>query len=262
MSKNALIFTCFVFAMAATTANATALNATDSGWWDDTGFSGTASGLNFIAGKWEYNPALPPENDTTGRLPYQVWSRNFFVFDLENVGPVTSATLRLDANWVFGNGNYTLWDVNVDPTVDVSRHSINGLRLDIFADLGGGTTYGTTAMTGNFFGAPATTIDIELNAAAIAELNSFASCSEPNPPDSRQCRWAIGGDYVTDVPFENGNGHSIEFAFGDTGAVPSTYRYMRQLIINEGTPVPEPATTTLLALGLLGVGFARKRRTH
>lgn len=28
------------------------------------------------------------------------------------------------------------------------------------------------------------------------------------------------------------------------------------------TPVPEPSTTALLALGLLGVGFARKRRSH
>jgi hypothetical protein len=26
--------------------------------------------------------------------------------------------------------------------------------------------------------------------------------------------------------------------------------------------IPEPTTTALFALGLLGVGFARKRRTH
>jgi hypothetical protein len=257
MLKKNLAFTCLVFSMAATTANATALNATDSGWWDDTGFSGTASGLNFIAGKWEYNPALPPDNDPT-RDPYQVWSRNFFVFDLENVGPVTSATLRLDTNWVSDDGNYTLWDVNVDPTVAVSRHSIDGLRTDIFDDLGEGTTYGTTAMTGNALGLlPPTFIDIELNAAAIAEINSFASCTEPNS-DTRQCRWAIGGDYVTDVPFVNGNGHSIEFAFGDTGAYPSTYRYTRQLIINE---VPLPAAAWLFGSALLGlIGVSRRQK--
>ena len=60
-------------------AGAVTLNAVDSGWYNDAGFH-DATNQNYIAGLC---------SDCGGAV-----FRNFFVFDLTGVGPVSSATLR------------------------------------------------------------------------------------------------------------------------------------------------------------------------
>ena len=49
---------------------------------------------------------------------------------------------------------------------------------------------------------------------------------------------------------------------GNTGAGNGRHMRLDNVQIGASVPVPEPTTTALLALGLLGAGFARKRRTH
>ena len=51
------------------------------------------------------------------------------------------------------------------------------------------------------------------------------------------------------------------FSLNSVGSANADF-YIGGLALLSTSQVPEPTTTALLALGLLGIGFARKRRTH
>lgn len=153
--------------------------------------------------------------------------RNFFVFDTSSiVGQVTSAILRLRAGNIPGNGTYTLFDVTTPVTA--LRAGGSGLT-DIYADLGSGTRYGSTALTSV---QTSGLVDITLNADAIAAINA------------RPGLFALAGTY--DTP--------DSFAFGGTDA-----DERRQLRL-ETNAVPEPASMALVGLGLCAIFGARKRK--
>ncbi len=240
MLKNTLVFTCLVFSMAAITANATIINYTDSGWFDSTGFSTSNSFSNYVAGTWEYDPS---DHNLPGD-PYNVETRNFFVFDLTNVvGTVTSATLRLDsaATWA---ATYSVFDV-VSPITALRRappqFPSEPLKPAVYDDLGEGIEYGSTPLSNTNLQNP-TYIDIVLNEAALASINAKDGCT---PGDSQDCLWAIGGRYESLFPL---------FAFGNSGLG------VRQLIYAT-SPVPEPTTMLLFGTGLIGLaGVSRRRR--
>jgi hypothetical protein len=238
--KKTLLFTCLVFSIAATTANAGAITATDSGYWDNTGFSGTASFSQYIAGDWTCNP---PYCGT----PTDVTTRNFFVFDLANVGTITSATLRISSGSVFLNSTYSLYDVDT-LIPDLRATSLDGgLQPGIYDDLGTGDSYGSTGLTAiskdNEY-----IVEISLTMAALDSINAFNGCDPLlNPdrnPDSFDCYWALGGTYEL-----------FGFAFGFSGDG------VRELVYTTApTPTPVPATLALFGLGLAGLGWSRRKK--
>jgi hypothetical protein len=223
-----IVFACLALSMAATTANAVAISYTDSGWWDSTGFSTDLSFSNYVAGTWQCNP---PYCDPAR----PVLTRNFFVFDLDGVGTVTSATLRLstEASWA---GTYSIWDV--DTAIPTLRAPGLG-NTAVFDDLGSGVSYGSIALTPTAI-VDGVIIEIELTAAALASINAKDGC---DPAPSVDCLWAIGGSFDPVIPGL--------FAFGNSGLG------VRELVYS--TSVPEPTTALLLACGLVALGVRRRR---
>lgn len=168
------------------------LTATASGFYDQTGLHEPG---NYAVG-W-----YVPGNDEL---------RDYFVFDLSAVsGTVTSAFLRLTTappTFIrYGSNDpsetYTLFDVST--TLPTLTGGTGGVAA--FADLGGGTSYGTLVATT----AIGETVDVVLNAAGIAFL--AGSTGEV----------AIGGAMTTLA-----QGATNEFLFNSTSA-----SLTRQLIV-------------------------------
>jgi hypothetical protein len=134
---------------------------------------------------------------------------------------VTAATLQINSGFVSSDGTYTVYDV----TTPINELRAGGLnRLDIYQDLGSGVSYGQA----NLFAtqnAQSVTIDIPLNAAAVAAINANRNF------------FALGGNYVS-------NGFQ---AFGGTDS------NRRRRLILEGATVPIPGSAALLVIGLLGL---------
>jgi hypothetical protein len=239
-----IVFACFALSMTATTANAVAIEYTDSGWFTDTGFSTSNSFSSYVAGNWLANIGL-------------VNTRNFFVFDLADVGTVTSATLRLSPAQVGWGGTYKIWEV--DSTIPDLRQAppqFPAPPLDpfpkplVYADLGSGVSYGSIDLTPTAI-VPGAFIDIELTALALASINAKDGCDSTG--QSIDCLWAIGGSYDPN-PVAPGF-EFLQFAFGSSGGPNAP---LRQLITP--SPVPEPGSLALLGLGLAGLGFTRRKQ--
>ncbi len=146
------------------------LNATDSGWYFQTGYHDNTNN-NYIVG----------DCTTCGRSGSY---NDYFIFDLSNItAPITSAVLDI------GNGNgyvagvlstYSLFDVSAAvSSIDVARNDGDATGLAIFNDFQSGTLFGTRSITSVVQNSQVPTT---LNAAAIAALNT-----------ARGQRWVIGG---------------------------------------------------------------------
>ena len=181
-------------------ASTLTLNALDSGWYDGTGFHGSAN-PNYFAGQ-------------AGQQ-----FRDFVAFSIPSIPQtISGATLRL-TNGLASRGpgyispdpseTFTLFDVSTPIPALLAG---GGGQIGIFTDLGTGTSFGSRAISAadNFQIVP-----ITINAAGIAALNA-----------ARGTQMAIGGAVTT----ISGPADQLVFAF--TGNPTD----VKQLVLNLGQP--------------------------
>ncbi len=209
LAQKILLATLFCLPLAASAVPLT-LNHSDSGWYKSSGYH-NSSNENYIAGNTSSN------------------YRNWFVFDLSGITQnIVSAKLRLYSGNVSSSGIYDTFDVSTGINALLAGGSN---KTGIFTDLGSGVGYGSRNIAAH---EDCTIIDIVLNQAAIAALNSANGL------------WAIGGTYA-----------SSGYAFGYTGY----NSHVRQLILDvQPASVPEPGMFALMTIGFAGIlGFKRRR---
>ena len=164
------------------------VNAGAFGYWDSTGMH-TATALAYEVGQ------------PVASSPTQY--NNFFVFNLSGVSPlIQSASLNVSADGYsspLASDTYGLFDVT---TPIASLEATGSGETTIFQDLGSGVSYGTKTVTSASNG---TVLNIPLNAAAVAALNS-----------KRGSQFAIGGALTTLT------GSSAQYLFAGSGSPTDT----------------------------------------
>jgi len=147
----AVLLAAVAIGLGASPAKAAFVNATDRGWYDDTGFH-DPSNLNYIAG-----------------FDRGTQYRDFFVFDLSGISnPIISASLRLwnPSNGTTGPGTFQVSDVSTPiPSLTAGGSG----QTATFNDLGTGTSFGSVAVSTADNG---TFVTVNLNASALAFLNA------------------------------------------------------------------------------------------
>lgn len=214
--------------MAGQTANAAVIQAFDSGWYQNSGFTAGVSNINVGS------------SNLSGAI-----YNNYVAFNLAGLADqnITSATLTFYG----GNG------VNTSSTSETLglfdyKGSINALLGDqfsvpVYTDLGTGNSYGTADVASG----PISQFSVTLSAAAIADLNVAAH----NAGDTR---FVIGGSLQSiSGPFANEQLFAI---FGPQAALSSP----AFLTLDTVAAVPEPSTWAMMILGFAGVGFMAYRR--
>jgi len=155
---------------------------------------------------------------------------SWFGFDLsgQTATSIVSAKLYLynPSSGITGNGTYTLWDVSSASKNLLNTTGFSG-QTSVYADLGGGTSYGsrsfTTADNGNY-------MIFDLNASGLADL---------------QTSWGSGFFHI-------GGAATGNSAFANSNTVLQNQTYLEI--------VPEPSTFSLLVLGLGGIAAIRRRK--
>ncbi len=184
---------------------------------------------------------------------------SFFVFDLTGVSnAITRATLNL---WnpaaipsipLYTGNRYGSPDASetfnvVDVTTPISTLTAGGSGLTgVFADLGSGTVFGSYAASAADDG---TVISIQFNAAGLAVLNA-----------ARGSQIAFGGTLaMISGPAEQ---YLFAYTLGPTGGyfLPDVRRL--DLTTSDIPQAPEPASLTLLSLGLVGIAARTRRSMH
>jgi hypothetical protein len=164
--------------------------------------------------------------------------RSFFTFDLGDLAlqgqAITGATLRLQAFLGTGyndGGLISLFDVNT--TASVLNHTVGIASLAIWNDLGSGVSYGTGLARSPF--QPTDILNIQLNSAAIADLNN-----------------SVGNGL-----FSIGATKELREIFSASGANGN-----QQLVLEVSTvAVPlGPSTFPTTVLGLIAAGLLHRRK--
>jgi hypothetical protein len=204
-------------------ADVVTIAANDTGWYGSNGFHDAAN-KNYIVGHCA----------SCGGLDYH----NYLTFNLSGVsGTVTGATIQIFNPVTAGApGTYTLFDVSTPAGILMASNS-GAIGIAIFNDLGSGSAYGSINVSTADSG---TVITINLNAAAVAALNSTG-----------------GGTFAVGGFFTSPSAPSDSFVFGGSG----TDQRNRLILAVDGATVPEPMTILLLGTGLAGLaGTVRRRR--
>ena len=211
-------------------AGVVAVDATSRGCYKGAGTtfcsqSGTATGNYFL-----------------GHVPGPGEIRNYFSFDLTGLyGPVLGAALRIDTRGsvvdyfsLDATETFSLFDVDSGTVVGSS------IGTSGFADLGGGVSYGSADVSEALTG---TTLQIELNAAALADIVTAGG------------GFSIGGALTTLA-----GGADRESIFGSTAG--AAYRVQLVLTTVEHQAdlhLPAPESLAVLGGGLLAFAFIRRK---
>jgi hypothetical protein len=217
-------------AAAGVKADTITLTATDSGWYDSTGFHDSTN-KNYISG-------------SIGNTYH-----NYFVFGPISIPAgqsIVSAQLSLsnpttpNAGYSGPDGGLTYSNFDVSTAIATLEASQTG-RTDIFNDLGSGVNFGNTQVgPGNNTSG---VVLVNLDAAAIAALNAAAGSS-----------FAIGGALST-------TGDS-QYIFGFTGGNGGSGDVKQLILVTAplATTVPEPSTLLLFGIATAGLTAYRSRR--
>lgn len=199
-----MIFLSFLSLVAAdinTVSAQTIINATDSGWYDNSGFHSSINS-NYAVGEGD-----------------GIIVHNFFVFDLTGISMnIGSATLTIEnpSNGYYSGDAFEIWTL-YDVSTDITSLTASGNgHTGIYDDLGSGTIYGSVVETSDVNGQ---LVNVTLNAAGIAALNA-----------AKGGLFAIGGAITTLDGSDN-----KEYLFGH-----SDETYTRRLTLN-AEPAVVPA---------------------
>ncbi len=199
-------------------------DSVDNGWYKDDG---------------THNP--DSSNVYTGNFEGAFY-RSFYSFDLSSLsGNIGSASIVFfggnGENTLFFESTLDLWDVS-----DISSIAAGGQSVAGFIDLGSGTSYGSQAVAacGN---CTMPELTLNLSAAAVADINAAMGSG----------LFGVGSS----LRFDPGPGAALWSA---SAGVPAAKLVLNVAAVPEPS-VPEPSVLALFAVGLLGMGFSRRRKS-
>lgn len=188
-------------------------------------------------GVYDWDGAHNPAR--TGVFIDEYFVRNFFVFDFSTVvlNNIQSAKFVVDFNYGELAPGYSMTYKMSNLSTSVSQLVAGGTnRLDIYNDLADGMVYGSRTLSS--LAGTDTDFAIDFNADGIAALINA------------NVKWAFGGSLSSTDPAQQA------MLYGDVVNAKLVLTYA-----DVTTPVPEPDTSAMLALGGLLLGANRLRKS-